>query len=164
MGKTFLNNPELYTDINHKNGIKTDNMIENLEWCSRRHNILHAFRMGLTKNIAETHPFAKLNNNQVLDIYHSELSFRELGNMYSVNATEIYRIKTGQRWVSITKQTEKIRIPMKRKTFLYNGEERFLKDICEEIGISYIKVYMRIYYLHFPFDKAISKINFRYKK
>lgn len=37
----FIPNPNNYPEINHKNRIKTDNRIENLEWCTREQNMKH---------------------------------------------------------------------------------------------------------------------------
>lgn len=47
MGETFLLNKHTKPCINHKNGIKTDNRIENLEWCTVQENTIHSYKTGL---------------------------------------------------------------------------------------------------------------------
>lgn len=49
VAETFIPNPKKHPTVNHKNGIKTDNRISNLEWVSYSENNLHAYRHGLHK-------------------------------------------------------------------------------------------------------------------
>lgn len=47
IAKLFIPNPDNKPCINHKNGVKMDNRLDNLEWCTKRENSIHAFKTGL---------------------------------------------------------------------------------------------------------------------
>ena len=45
----FVDNPKRYKCVNHKDGCKTNNIFNNLEWCDNSMNMIHAYRIGLIK-------------------------------------------------------------------------------------------------------------------
>lgn len=70
MGESFLNKDlrKKRLTVNHKNGIKTDNNLSNLEICTYSENSQHAYNNGIDHNFGEGNYNSKLKNAQVSEI------------------------------------------------------------------------------------------------
>lgn len=111
VAKAFLPNPNNYDQVNHKNLIKTDNRVENLEWCSARQNMHHMMDNGKMAK-GEGKKLAKLNESQVIEIrrIHSEnmCAYRvkrglmqELSRRYNVSVSLIEKVVHRVNWKHI---------------------------------------------------------------
>lgn len=86
VAKTFLDNPEQKEQVNHINGIKTDNRVENLEWVTQSENMRHAFDTGLAprhtkkrdRQCAENGRKGAIKNMKTVVIYDLE------GNIFMI--------------------------------------------------------------------------------
>ena len=51
VANAFIPNPNNYNTVNHKDGNKTNNRVDNLEWSDRSYQMIHAYELGLKKPI-----------------------------------------------------------------------------------------------------------------
>ena len=101
----FLENPNNYKCVNHIDGNKLNNNINNLEWCSYSYNAIHANKLGLTTvTKGETNGMAKLTETQVKEIkelLNKGHTGRSLANKFNVAEATISQIKNNKLWSHI---------------------------------------------------------------
>jgi hypothetical protein len=107
----FISNPENKTQVNHKDGNKENNCVENLEWCTPYENTRHSNENGLVNITGENNTSCKLTSLQVLEIFNSNVSSKKICLLYNTTAANVRKIRNGLIWNDVT------RLP-KRRTYV----------------------------------------------
>lgn len=105
IAETFLEKPTgNWIVVNHKDGNKLNNCVDNLEWIEGSANVAHAVATGLMRMKGERHPLRKLNDRQVFRIKF--LSFgidnSTLGKRLGVSREQVRDIRLNKNWKHIT--------------------------------------------------------------
>jgi hypothetical protein len=93
VAKAFIPNPENKPQVNHKNGNKLDNKVENLEWVTSKENIHHSIKTGLRKK--RTGTYYSLTSKQLEEIHDlfGKIQQKQIALKYNVSEATISKIK-----------------------------------------------------------------------
>lgn len=108
IAECFIPNPQQKREVNHKNGNKYDNRVENLEWVTPRENQIHAVKSGL-KPIGIDLWNAKFTKEQVVSIIEDKkkgLSCKFLAKKYECCRSTISEVSRGLRYKEYFKEEE----------------------------------------------------------
>ncbi len=102
----FIDNEYNKPYVNHKDGVKTNNTVGNLEWCTAKENSIHAVKTGLTiMPSGENHPSTILNVEivkRVRELYESGLySYANIATMLNLKKRTVAGIVRRETWKDI---------------------------------------------------------------
>lgn len=101
----FLENPLNKDFVNHIDGNKANNNLQNLEWCTNSENMRHADKIGLRKMPkGNKNSMAKLTDSQVREIKFNRFGVyqKDIAKEFNIARQTVSKILSGKQWSHIS--------------------------------------------------------------
>lgn len=152
---TYIPNPNNYEDINHKDGNKLNNCLDNLEWCDKAYNTSYNKTIGINLKGSQIGT-SKLTEEDVLIIKEClscGIEQRVLANKFNVNRATINGIANNKQWNHVKYKNLPVRSPnisyeniVKAEYLIQQGMSQ--TEICKLLKITHrtiVKIKNKMY-------------------
>lgn len=92
VAEAFIPNPNNYPIINHKDEIKDNNCVENLEWCTHKYNLCYGTRL---ERLSKSRKGKGLGNRGRIGTHHTEEAKRRIGQINKIKMQNRIWINNG---------------------------------------------------------------------
>lgn len=91
---TFIEKNHLLNEVNHKDFNRTNNRVENLEWCTHKENVLYSNKYNPKPKIKrDDNGRTKIKEADIENIIKDKRMYKDIAKDYNVKMLQIYRIK-----------------------------------------------------------------------
>lgn len=157
----YLDNLEDKPCVNHKDGIKTNNQVENLEWCTYQENTKHAMDTGLhrTEVINDYRTISDHDAAKICDMLEEGSRVKDIAETYGLNHSVICGIKSGKFYRDISKDYNFRNVPSQNRV----SESKVLK-ICKLLseGLSINAVRLEVKVSHHTVSRIKRRETYTY--
>lgn len=105
----FIENPDNKPEVNHIDGNKQNNIVENLEWVTAKENIVHAWENELAcAKSGESHPNSKYTEKDIRNVceylVENKYTMKEISEKTGVSYTVVKQVRNHVIWTSISSE------------------------------------------------------------
>jgi len=134
VGLSWIPNPDNKKTINHIDGVKTNNRVENLEWMTHQENMQHAHKTGLVKAYHKDKLLA--DKEKIEEMLLKDLTYVEIAKVYDCSINTISRFVMDNN-LQVSNYSSRITDDQIQEAYELLSKGKSLSSIGRALGVSY---------------------------